>query len=37
LRLEQLLSEAREFWVVSEAAIDLLYPLVGLAIAQVDR
>jgi len=36
LRLEQLLSEAREFLVVSEAAIDLLYPPVGLTIAQED-
>jgi len=36
LRLEQLLSEAREFLVVSEAAIDLLYPLVDLATAQED-
>jgi len=34
LRLEQLLSEAREFWVVSGAAIDLQDPQVGLAIAQ---
>jgi len=36
LRLEQLLSEAREFWVVSGAAIYLLYQPVDLAIAQED-